>query len=162
MNKQPSLYLQLLSLAYKLSQAVSKHKVTVDNHDGTMYSNDKTDVDDYSLRDAVAIIDLSIFDGLQAHSIKYLLNVIKGMKRNNVFYQVKETTANERRSIAELKRRDILIPTERTELYIINPFKIRRGKPLSTIMASLHYFNKDNDILRIENLRPPKQAAIGR
>ncbi len=149
-----------MELAFQLSAAVKPRKVTVDSHNGAVYSSDNTDVDDYYLLDAVAIIDLALFDNLPAHACKYLLQVIKDMKRNNIFYKAAGTTANERRSLAALKRAEILLPTERRELYIINPFKLRRGKPLATIMASLHHYTSDNTIFKLEDLRPPKKALL--
>lgn len=157
MNNRPELYHQLLQLAHELSQSVTKGKVVVDNQDAG-YSSDNTDVDDYFLTNAVAIVDLTLFDKLPAHACKYLLGIIKQMKRNNVFFITAGATANERRSLASLKRANILITTERRELYIINPFKLRRGKPLATIMASLHHYHKDNSIFKLEDLRPPKKS----
>ena len=155
-----TLFDQLTRLAYALSESVQKGKVHTDTTNGLLYQNNTTDVDDYYLKDAVAIIDVSLFDNLSAHSCKFLLRIIKEMKMNNVFYVHHNPTCNERASLAQLKRQEILLPTERIGLYIINPFKLRRGKPLSTIMASLHHFRKSADIKLITDLRPPKSATI--
>lgn len=159
MAKLP-LFDQLTRLAYALAESVKRNKVNADTFDGLRYQNTLTDIDDYSLRNAVAIVDLTLFDNLSAHACRYLLNIIRDMKMNNVFYIIDETTANTRRSLAELKRYEILLATERKGLYIINPFKLRRGKPLSTIMASLHHFTQDNSIKFLTDLRPPKAGLI--
>lgn len=161
MAKKLDLYHQLLDLAYSLGQSVSKYKVQTDDYQEGMYNNQSTDVEDYILKDAIAIIDVNLFEGLPAHACKYLLGIIKGMKRNNVFYRVKDTDAHERRSLAALKRAEILISTDKPELFIINPFKLRRGKPLSTIMASLHHYHKDNSIFKLTDLQPPKRTILG-
>lgn len=160
MPKKPTLYHQLLDLAYSLSAAVEKGKVYTDTTNGTLYSHEATTTEDFFLKQAVAIIDLEVFTPLSAHASKLLLNIIREMKMNNIFYISGPVDSNMRRSIAELKRQEILLVTERTELYIVNPFKIRRGKPMASIMASLHHYHKDNTVFKLEDLRPPKRALI--
>lgn len=160
MSRKLSLYHQLLDLAYTLSSAVTKGKVYTDATNGTIYSHNSTEAEDYYLKQAVAIIDLNVFDNLSAHAGKLLRSIIKEMKMNNVFWLAGETTANTRRSIAELLKAEILYTTEQSGLYIVNPFKIRRGKPLSSIMASLHHYHIDNSVFKLEDLRPPKTALI--
>ena len=155
-----TLYRQLQELAHALSQSVRRQKVTTDSLENGIYSSDKTDIDDYTLQQAVAIMDLSIFRGLSAKATKYLLNLIEGMKRNNLFFKPENTTPHERGAIAELKRNTILLSTEKPGLYIINPFKLRRGKPLATIMASMHHYMMDNEVLQIEDIYPPKQNNL--
>lgn len=161
MPKKIDLYHQLLDLVFTLSQAVKKGPVNVDSTANGVYTNESTDIDDYYLKDAVAIVDLKLFNGLTAHACKYLLGLMEQMKMNNIFYIHKDPNANERRSLAELKKHGILFPTEKVGLYIINPVKLRRGKPMATIMASLHHYHKDNSVFRITNLRPPKRALLG-
>ena len=153
-----SLEHQLLRLQYALNTSVSKTKVRVDELSGSTYNHRQTAEDDYYLAQAVAIIDLDLFDNLSAHATKFLLRLIKEMKMNNVFWKDNPdtSTANDRRSIAELKKAEILLSTEYRYLYIINPFKIRRGKPLSIINASLAHFYVDRGVMSIEDLRPPK------
>ncbi len=157
-----SLYEQLIQIAFDLSDAVKKGKVHTDYTDGGIYEHSATEIDDLFLKDAVAIIDLELFNGLSAHSCKFLLRIIQEMKMNNVFWICPAvTTSRHRASIAELKRHNILAPTEKPLLFIINPFKLRRGKPLSSIMSSLHYYHKDNSIRRLQDLRPPSRAMLG-
>lgn len=151
---------QLMTLAQQLADSVRKGKVQTDTIENGFYKNETSEVDDYFLDDPVAIIDVDLFDGLSAHACRLLLNIIKVMGRNNIFYTNGGATANERRSLAELKRRGILLPTERKALYIINPFKLRRGKPMATIMASLAYYYRDNSVKLLPDLRPPKRALI--
>lgn len=159
MAKTPSLREQLLEIIIALNQSVKRGNLNVDRIENGEYSSDRVDVDDYYLSNAVAIVDLDLFDDLSSHACKYLLNVIKNMKRNNMFYRIGTTTANERRSLAELKRYKILVATEKKGLYIINPFKLRRGKPLATAWASIFHYGKDNDVLILEDLYPPRKAT---
>lgn len=162
MGKKIDLYHQLLDLAYSLGESVRRFKVQADDYVEGMYKNQSTDIEDYILTNAIAIIDVNLFDNLPAHAWKYLMTrIVKDMKRNNVFYLTGNTDANERRSLAALKRAGILLATEQSGLYIINPFKLRRGKPLSTIMASIELYRKGNTIFKLEDLRPPKKAVLG-
>jgi hypothetical protein len=159
-TRKPSLFEQLTALAMELSKAVQKGETFADNTDGMLYSHSSTGVEDYFLRQAVAIIDTNLFTPLSAHGCKLLIRIISEMGMNNVFWRCDRTTANERRSIAELKRNHILFATERKGLYIINPFKLRRGKPMATIMSSISHFRVDNGVSTIVDLRPPGRALI--
>lgn len=161
MSKKPSLYHQLLELAYSLSVAVEKGKVYTDFQLGDMYSHQQTAEEDYFLKQSVAIIDLELFDNLSAHACKFLLRIIKEMKMNNVFWIAPNALhSRHRAAVAELKRHEILLHTEQQNLFIINPFKLRRGKPMSSIMASIRHYHKDNSVFKLEDLRPPAMALI--
>ena len=160
MSKKLPLYKQLLDLSINLNKDVTRRKVNIDKTDGTMYSNEDTNVEDCYLKHDVAIVDLSIFDDLTANGAKMIVRVMKDMKRNNVFWLSGKTNANERRSIANLKKHEVLYETVHVGLFIVNPYKLRRGKPLASIHASLQYYNQDNSVEVLEDLYPPKRQLI--
>lgn len=114
------------------------------------------------LLNAVAIVDVTIFLDLPSHAVKLLMTrIIPEMKRNNVFWYYESTNSHDRAAIAALKRAEILFSTDDTGYYIVNPFKLRRGKPMRAVAASLAMLSKSNGITSpLEDLRAPKRALL--
>lgn len=162
MNKKNSVYYQLLDIAFKLSEASKVLPTSQDNVMGHTYERSEGP-DETVLLNAVAIVDVSIFTHLPAGAVKLLVTrIIPELKRNNVFWHCDSSSNSKlRAALAALKRADILYSTETTNYYIVNPFKLRRGKPMSTIMASLSALGQENGI-QIPNgdLRAPKRALL--
>lgn len=160
MDKKTSLYHQLLDLAYSLSQSVEKGDVYADKINGQLYEHGAV-AEDYFLRQAVVIISPELFNPLSAGACKLLIRIMNEMKMNNVFWLSGDLDASRTRTaVAELKKHEILIATEKPGLFIINPFKLRRGKPMASIMASLAHYHQDNTVFKLQDLRPPKQSLI--
>ena len=160
MTKKLTLYHQLLDLAYSLSQSVEKGDVYADKINGQLYEHGAV-AEDYFLKQAVVIVSPELFNPLTAAGCKLLIRIMNEMKMNNVFWICDDIDeANTRRTVAELKKHDILMSTEKPGLFIINPFKLRRGKPMASIMASLAHYHQDNTVFKLQDLRPPKQSLI--
>jgi hypothetical protein len=154
------LYHQLLDIAYRLSNDLQEVTIHVDKTDGMTYMHDATEVVDQQLQQSIAILETDLLNGLSARAFKLLARVISEMKMNNIFWLSGPTSSADRKAIFELKQKDILIKTDRTGVYLINPFKLRRGKPLATIMASIAELAKDNSIVKLRDLRPPKKVLL--
>jgi hypothetical protein len=162
-NRKMPMKFQLLDLAYKLSREVKEGTVSRDNLSGTgMYSHETTDTKDYFLNSPIVIMDVKLFKGLTAKACKLLMTIMEEMQMNNVFWLSGKSDPHRRQAICELKRHGILIPTERAGLYIINPFKLRRGKPMAAVMASIEHWDRENEVTQLENLTPPRKALVYR
>jgi hypothetical protein len=107
---------------------------------------------------SVVIVDSNLYHGLPMGAIKLLLFRIQPeMKMNNVFWVAGKVDCNTRGAICALKKTGILIQTELTGQYIINPAKLRRGKPLAAVTASIQHLAETNGIsLPLTDLRAPK------
>lgn len=114
------------------------------------------------LLNAVAIVDVGIFLGLPSHAVRLLVTrIIPEIKRNNVFWHYESTNSHDRAALAALKRAEIIFATDDVGYYIVNPFKLRRGKPMRAIAASLAMLSKSNGIESpLEDLRAPKRALL--
>jgi hypothetical protein len=161
-NRTIPLKHQLLDLAYKLSQEVEEGPVNRDNISGGMYSHESTEAKDYFLKSPIVIMDVKLFRGLTARACKLLMIIMEEMQMNNVFWLTAKTDPHRRQAICELKRHGILIATERAGLFIINPFKLRRGKPMAAVMASIDHWCRENKVEQLEELHPPKKGLIYR
>ena len=162
-NKKIPIRQMLLELAVDVSMNVVKRDVTVDTiHPGGLYEH-STVAEDYSLQQAIVIVAPDLLLTLSTRACRLLIRIMNEMKMNNIFWLVKpgESTSHLRGAIAELKRKDVLVETDQSGLYIINPYKLRRGKPMASVMASIqHYFKRDAEVLLLTDLRPPQKGSV--
>jgi hypothetical protein len=153
------LYLQLLALDGFTSAAMRRGSAYQDNVSEGVYTHNAIS-EDFYLNQAVAIVDTHLFDNLSMRATKLLLRIIADMKLNNIFWICEDMQAIRRGEVAELRRHEILFLTERKNLFIINPAKLRRGKVMASIMASVYHYVKDNNITSLTDLKPPPRARI--
>ncbi len=160
-KKKPDLYKQLLELLYLMQVSGEKVQVTTDGLSGGVYSREAIG-EDFRIQQAIVIMDPDLWKNLSAAGIKLVIQIQSEMKMNNVFWRAADTEKkNVRTAIAELKRETILIQTETAGLYIINPFKMRRGKPMSCIIASLNSLTGLNTSFpTVIDLKVPRMMLI--
>jgi hypothetical protein len=156
-----STYFQLLDLAYKLESASKRVTTYKDSIEGGIFTHNEGQEESVLLT-SVVIVDSNLYQGLPMGAIKLLLFRIQPeMKMNNVFWVAGKVDSNTRTAIAALKKAEILIPAAEVGHYIINPFKLRRGKSLSAITASLQHLSETNGVsLPLTDLRAPKTMSL--
>ena len=94
----------------------------------------------------ITILDRNIYDDLPIAAIKIILLIHKDLEINNPIWECKDNDKRETKAaIVHLKRKEILIPISGTDLYIVNPEKIRRGKSLSGLAAIYDYSKRKYD-----------------
>ena len=97
----------------------------------------------FYLPQEIVIVDNSIYDNLSAAAIKLLIQIQREMQINNPLWQCPSKDKSEtRRALAQLKSKEILWQVGLTDMYIVNPEKIRRGKPLAAL-AALYKYSRD-------------------
>lgn len=106
------------------------------------YQQVEIDIPSFALEQEIAIVDLSIYDDLKINAIKLLIEIQKELAINNPIWEFKYKHLSESRAaLKQLIYKDILRPIANTDLYIVNPEKIRRGKPL-TVLAAIYMYCK--------------------
>jgi hypothetical protein len=159
-NKMPSLFHQLLELQQALLMEATRTKIYAERHNGLMYSREEVG-EGLSINTAVAILDTNLFRELSGVAIKYIVTqIIPEMRMNNIFWRHEIGNSKDRALYAELKRVQILLPTARPGLYLINPMKLRRGKPLTTVAASIQALANEESTMHLMDLRPPKSQLL--
>jgi len=118
---------------------VSHDKVNTSGH----YESFQMDSATFMLDQEIAIVDLTIYDDLKLNGIKLLIKIQKELQVNNPIWEFKEKHLSESRSgLVQLREKDILRQINSTDFYIVNPEKIRRGKPLA-VLASIYTYCKN-------------------
>ena len=87
----------------------------------------------------IFISSADIYDGLSLTAIKLVIQVQKDLRMNNPLWESTDSSSRRRGALAELKRKEIITAIPGTDLYIVNPLKIRKGKPLSVYGALYDY-----------------------
>lgn len=110
--------------------------------EGIKYTQVPTPDEGFMLRQELTILDIHIYDDLQLNAIKLLIQIQQELQRNNPIWECKDTHKSEvRAGLAQLKQKDILEPLN-DNIFIVNPEKIRRGKPLACLAAIYQYSKK--------------------
>lgn len=96
----------------------------------------------FRLNQEITIMDRTIYEGLSLGAIKLVLMIQQDLELNNPLWEHISTNSKGRAHLAELKRKDIIEQIGLTDMYIVNPAKIRRGHPLVALGALYEYCKK--------------------
>lgn len=106
------------------------------------YKQTKNSGKAFYLNQEIAIIDQTIYDNIDMNAIKLLIRIQQELKPNNPIWTCEDKDKTQvRLAIAQLRDKDIL-DNFGDDIYIVNPEKIRRGKPLATLAALYIYCKK--------------------
>lgn len=106
---------------------------------GNNYTQVRTPEDGFMLRQELTILDIHIYDDLDLNAIKLLIQIQQELQRNNPIWECKDMEKSSvRLGLAQLKQKDI-IESLNDNIFIVNPEKIRRGKPLACLAAIYQY-----------------------
>lgn len=123
----------------------------------------------WQLPGEIFISSSDIYSDLTPSAIKLIIQIQQELEMNNPLWEcVDKNIARVRGALALLKRKNILFPIEGTEFFIVNPAKIRKGRPLAVYGALYQYskkmYEKDKKwkitTVDIRRLEPPKQIAL--
>lgn len=94
----------------------------------------------FQLTGEIFISSADIYNGLRINAIKLVIRIQQELEMNNPLWECTDKHKREVRSaLAQLKAADILEPIEGTDVYIVNPLKIRKGRPLAIYGAMYEY-----------------------
>jgi len=120
----------------------------------------KTDTKGFQLNGDIFICSRDLYEGLTPTAVRLVMQIQRELEMNNPLweYSDKESSHN-RKALALLKKKDIISAIPGTDLFIINPAKIRRGRPL-TIYAAL-YKLADKAFAKDKNWMPSSKDIRG-
>lgn len=96
----------------------------------------------FQLTGEIFISSADIYSGLKMNAIKLVIRIQQELEMNNPLWECTDKHKREvRAALAQLKAADILESIEGTDVFLINPLKIRKGKPLS-IYGSIYEYAK--------------------
>ena len=107
----------------------------------------------------IVVTRKGLFSELSSKATKVVLLIMEELKVNNIFWYSDDLELIKLGTIAELKKHEILIPTEHKGYYIVNPTKIRRGKLLNIVMAILDDITVNRKINSTDNFKPGSKGT---
>lgn len=113
----------------------------------------------FQLNGEIFISSADIYDGLTGNAIKLVIQIQRELVMNNPLWEfTTKENQRDRSAVALLKRRGILELIPGTDMYIVNPAKIRKGRPLSIYGALYDYARRQYQ--KDKNWRPTTEAIL--
>ena len=90
----------------------------------------------------IFISSADIYTGLSLAAMRLVIQIQQELVMNNPLWECTEKNSSKTRgALAQLKKAGIIKPILGTDIYLVNPLKIRKGKPLS-VYGSLYEYAK--------------------
>ena len=121
--------------------AQGSHKQTyVDRLENGTIEQVQTDIKSFTLSGEIFISSADVYVGLTQSAIKLIIRIQQELVMNNPLWHCPDKSSPTVRSgLAQLKRKGILDAIDGTDIFIVNPAKIRKGRPLAVYGALYQY-----------------------
>lgn len=158
--KSPTYYLMLESYL----KAVAKGSLQVshkESADSTSYEQIET-IETFKIFQDISIIAQKFMDDLETAELKMVMKIVNDLKMNNALWYHKPKDSRDYKTIASLVKRDLLIKTEDSNIFVVNPEFIRRGTIASVLAQTMKHLSTMSkvDISLIHDLRYKKIEVI--
>ena len=142
----------------------------VDRLENGQITQMEVDVKSFQLSGEIFISSADIYDELSPSAIKLIIRIQKELKMNNPLWHCPDKNLRQTRSgLAQLKAKKIIEAVENTDMFLVNPTKIRKGRPLAVYGALYSYAKRmfiadkkwkptTEDIIRLTS---PKELSVG-
>lgn len=100
---------------------------------------------------------------LKKPAIAFVVTEVMAQLRmyNMLWHRPRSNNGQERQIMADLKKVGLIFPTETTDLFIVNPFKLWRGTIAGTIVATKHLLDgKAPQLSMIKDLKAPDKSEL--
>jgi hypothetical protein len=139
-------------MALKVMELVRSGKFTKDRETETVINGNidyhKADIASFTTGGEIFISSADVYDGLSLLATRLVIDIQKELVMNNPLWKCSyKNNSKTRAALAELKRNNIVERIPNTDLYLVNPIKIRKGTPLAIYGALYTYAErmlKDN------------------
>lgn len=168
MAKTP-LHLEIAEKVMDLMEAGSQRKTYQDRLEQGTITQVQVPTKSFQLQGEIFISSGDIYDNLPWAAIKLILQIQQELVMNNPLWQCTDvSTARKRGTLKKLIDREILYKIGETDIFLVNPQKIRKGRPLSVYGALYTYakrmYHKDKNwkptTEDIKRLTAPNMLAI--
>lgn len=136
-----------IPLHYKISEKVMEilksgtHRRSIsDKISNNMIEQVASENSSFQITGEIFISSADIYNGLGLSAIKLVIQIQQELEMNNPLWECTDRSKkNIRTGLAQLKRAGIIDPIEGTDMFIVNPAKIRKGRPLAVYGALYEY-----------------------
>jgi hypothetical protein len=153
MARTAPFHYQIAALTMELLKQGRHRNTTYEKyHNGTIEIGAHTE-QAFQTNSEIFISSADIYNDLSLAAIKLVIRIQQELKMNNPLWECPDKTESRiRGALSELTKKEIVYPLAGTDIYIINPLKIRKGKPLS-VYGALYEYSKSK-YLKDKNWRP--------
>jgi hypothetical protein len=139
MSKIPFHYTIAEKVMNLLEQGTHRN-TAVDRLDNGQIVQIEIETKSFQLSGEIFIASADVYDSLNLAAIKVLIRIQQELKMNNPLWHCPDKSSGQLRSaLAQLKRKGIIEPIDGTDMFIVNPTKIRKGRPLAVYGALYTY-----------------------
>lgn len=169
MGKQIPLHYQIAEKVMDLLEEGTHRQTVQDRLENGTIQQFQIEDKSFQLQGEIFISSADIYADLTLSAIKLIIQIQQELKMNNPLWECpSKNSPTCRAALALLKKKNILFPINGTDMYIVNPAKIRKGRPLSVYGALYQYsrdrYNKDKNwritTEDIKRLQAPKQTLL--
>lgn len=155
--KSPTYY-QLLE-AYMI--ALSRHKSREHYSEDAQQSEWSRSVTGSTMKSdqEISIIDQDLFLALEVDEFKMVGKIISELKMNNALWYYKRENSRQYKVIKKLVDKKILVHTEDPDIYVVNPFFIRRGTELSVLAHTVQVLSTSSRVHK-DHIKELKKGKI--
>lgn len=130
------LHLTVADLIIRLTKLGSEREATMENFEGDKLVKNKSQIKGFQLQGDFFICSSDLYEGLTPTAIRLVYKIQQELMMNNPLWQCADKkSAHTRATLALLKKKEIIYPIPGTDMFIVNPAKIRKGRPLSSLAA---------------------------
>jgi len=137
--------------------------------DKGIITQSESELKGFVLPGEIFIASSDIYEGLSLAAIKLVIRIQTELAMNNPLWVCPEHNSGQiRLALAQLKRKEIIKVIDGTDVFIVNPAKIRKGRPLAVYGALYTYakrmYSKDKTwrptTEDIKRLTSPKELHL--
>ena len=134
------LHLQLSERVMELLEAGHNRQTYQDILDNGTIKQIQVPTKSFQLQGEIFISSRDIYDNLSTAGWKMVITIQQELVMNNPLWHCKDFAKHRKRgTIGELTRKGIISKVGDTDIFLVNPAKIRKGRPLSVYGALYTY-----------------------
>lgn len=140
MGRKIPLHFKVSEKVMEILKTGANRRSISEKFSGNTIEQVSNDVTTFQMVGEIFISSADIYKGLGLSAIKLVIQIQQELEMNNPLWECTDRSKkNIRTGLAQLKRAGIIDPIEGTDVFIVNPAKIRKGRPLAVYGALYEY-----------------------
>lgn len=152
-------YINLIDLYFKFSQLIRDNPIYSNRIDNNGYRRDKVQGTSHRIMQPIVMADTAFIEQLTNQEKLIVMRIMCELKEYNCLWlctdDIKKNSSN-RTAINGLINKNVLQKTETTNIYVVNPFYIRRGDLMGVVTTTAKHLENASkvDASYITNKKP--------
>lgn len=167
MNNYSLTYMMILDLLFKTGKQTIPSPVYGNTIDSSgQFSRSNSGATSHKFPQPIVIANTDLAEICTSAEWQLIATLIKELKEYNILWkcdnELKNKNSTVRKAIKGLIDKGVLIKTETTNIYIVNPLHLRRGDILSVLTSTANMLIGEGkvDSEHVRNIRPVKNFTI--